>query len=137
MSNRINWVAIRTSENAKRTDFACGLKPFTSTIASNLKGNINDAYPQFTIEQYSGKNFQEHFLSLLKYSRDQVDNGTGILPEYIDSEENYYQTILDYVEENGIYSYGCTITASPEILLDMWEDDTICDIWIQDVWIGF
>lgn len=135
--NTINWVAIRTSDDAKSVYPLCGMKPFTSTFANNIVGEINDYYPNYSIRQCTKATLEEHFLALLNYSIDQVNRGTGILPEYSKPSEDYYQSILDYVEENGIYSYGCTITATPQMLLELISNGTIANIHIQDVWIAF
>ena len=135
--NKINWVAIRTHEDLYSTYPLCGMKPFTLTFATNLKGKINEYYPYFSNQHFSNSNLEDHFLSLLEYSADQVDNGTGILPDIEKVDANIYRNILSYVEENGIYSFGCTITASPEILLEMIELGKFSTVLIQDIWIGF
>lgn len=142
LDNTINWVAIRTSDEAESVYPLCGMKPFTSTFANNLIGEINDYYPKFSINNsssgyFSKANLERHFLALLNYSLDQVNKGTGILPEYSKPSEDYYRSILDYVAENGIYSYGCVITATPQMLLELLDDGTISGIHILDIWIGF
>ena len=139
IESTINWIAIRSCPEDTSLYPLCGMKPFTmfKSIASSLYGEINNSYPSLFNKSYSPQIVEEHFKSLLQYSADQVRNGTGIIPDYTDLGGDYYQTVLNYVEEHGIYAYGCTITATPKQLLELLENGTISRIMIRDVWIGF
>ena len=46
-----------------------------------------------------------------------------------------YTEILDYVEENGIKTYGVVVTASPQALLKLMDSDLIYDIRLIDGWV--
>jgi len=48
---------------------------------------------------------------------------------------NYYQGVLDYVEEYGVYSYGCVVNASANTLLHLLDEGFISYITIKDAWI--
>ena len=133
----IEWVAIRHCEEENNEYPLCGMKPYTTSTVYNMVGNINDSYPYFYINRYTKDTLEQHFTSLLQYSADQLSKGTGIVPEYSDLEDEYYRAVLDYVEENGVYSYGCTITTSANTLLKLREMGTISEIYILDIWIGF
>lgn len=135
--DHIDWIAIRHCEEGEDLYPLCGMKPYTSYTAHNMVGSINDRYPYFYINRYTKDTLEQHFTSLLQYSADQIVNGTGIVPEHSDLEGTYYQAVLDYVEEKGIYSYGCTLTATADMLLKLQENETISKIHILDIWIGF
>ena len=53
------------------------------------------------------------------------------------SDASYYEKALAYVEENGVYTYGAYVYATPDTLLEMMEKGIICDITYQDHWIDF
>ena len=43
--------------------------------------------------------------------------------------------MLDYVEENGVQTYGVVVTASPQVLLELLDNDLIYSIRLADCWI--
>lgn len=137
---QINWIGVRVQTDGEDIYPLCGMKPFYANDNGRL-GDINAFYPCFSVfglkePMGSSAAVTEHFKSLLQYSIDQVDQGTGILPES-SLGEAYYQTALNYVEENGVYTYGCSMTATPQQFLDLMHDGTISTVFIQDAWIRF
>ena len=78
------------------------------------------------------ESLEHHVTSLLRYSADQVEKGRGIAPY---GHESVYTEILDYVEENGIKTYGVVVTASPQALLKLMDNDLIYDIRLIDGWV--
>lgn len=94
-------------------------------------------YPNLFVERYnwSYQDMEEHITSMLRFCDDQLQQGTGILPEGEDS--HYYQQVLDYFEENGIKTYGCYLIASPQVFLELLDTETVCYISLTDAWIGF
>ena len=112
----------------------CGMKPFSG---GNIRDQLNETYPLFDIKgaEESPENLEQHFLSLLRFCADQDHAGTGI--EVINYQENtFYESVLEYVDEAGIYTYGCYITAPPELLIKLYEAGTISQIWVQDAWLS-
>ena len=75
---------------------------------------------------------EHHFKSLLRYSADQVQKGRGIAPN---GHESVYTEILDYVEKNGVKTYGVVVTASPQALLKLMDSDRVYEIWLVDGWL--
>lgn len=136
----LNWIGIRAQADGADIYPLCGMKPFWSYDHGSL-GNINETYPFLSVWDAqrpvaSSEAISEHFLSLLRYSIDQAEQGTGIFPES-DLGDVYYRTVLDYIMKNGIYSYGCSITATPQQFLELMEDGTVSAVSIQDVWLTF
>jgi hypothetical protein len=78
------------------------------------------------------ESLEHHFKSLLRYSADQVEKGRGIAPY---GHESVYTEILDYVEENGVKTYGVVVTASPQALLKLMDSDRVYEIRLVDGWL--
>lgn len=143
---RFGWIAIRASNFEQKTLPLCGMKPSAPSIA-NFSA-LNETYPYFMVntarfyEDDPGFFYEEHFKTLLRFSIDQVNAGTGLTPpnwynEDYHPDASYYEKALAYVEENGVYSYGAYVYATPDTLLEMMEKGIICDITYQDHWIDF
>lgn len=133
---QISWVGIR---NSPATDVSgrvgsillCGMNPFTG--GSGFLG-VDETYPNFSLplDYPYAESLERHFKSLLQYSSDQCAKGEGI-PVWMGKD--YYQTVLDYVEENGVMSYGAVVVASPETLLELLDQGVISHVTLLDAWI--
>lgn len=131
MPIEIQWVGIRNEPEGENFLRLCGMSPF---IGGTGFFGLEESYPNFTCSVYkrNAAHLDEHFTSILRYSSDQFAQGTG-MPVYW--EMNYYQTVLDYVAENGIMTYGGFVITTPQTLLSLLEDGTICYITLTDAWI--
>ncbi len=134
----IAWVAIRHCNPQGGSGLYCGMSPFT---APSTIHEINDAYPQFYLDpmlnpemDYRVEILEQHFRSLLAYSADQLDAGRGAQIHH-GTDRNYYREVLDYVEENGIKSYGVVVFGTPQQLLELLENEQVTQIKIMDAWI--
>lgn len=78
------------------------------------------------------ESLEHHFKSLVRYCADQVEKGRGIAPY---GNERVYAEILDYVEVNGVKTYGLVVTASPQALLALMDNEMIWDIHLTDGWL--
>lgn len=123
----ITWVGICNGQT-----WVCGMKPFTH----NTGEDPSEEYPYLRDPQMcdSAENLEQHFKSLLKFSQDQIDLGREIVTN--DETTWYYDAALDYVEENGVYTYGCKIVTTPQILLELMERDIITFVNVLDYWIS-
>lgn len=127
---RITWVAIRVTEPGTEWTTLCGMSPFNG--GSVFDGMYKD-YPYFNITGvHDAGQAEQHFKALLQYSADQVEIGRGIA-RYDDW--NIYQNALDYVEENGVNSYGMVVMASPALLLELMDDELVLFVDPIDGWI--
>ncbi len=130
----LDWMGIRTAEGSLQTGLLCGMAPFVGGI---VREEINARYPHFEVKvlDMDPEAIEQHFVSLLTFSQDQYNAGTGIQnPNY--SEDTFYREALAYVEEHGVYTYGGYLTASPQTLLELWDSGAVTQVWIEDVWIG-
>lgn len=130
----IGWAGIRTAPDTEQLLPLCGMNPFSGGV---VRSEINDHYPSFdlTTDSITPENLATHFQSLLRFSADQVAAGTGIDEKYT-IHESYYTQALEYVTENGVYSYGCYVSASPAAILALIESDAVSQVWIEDIWIS-
>ena len=136
---RIIWVGIRNSpadpvdtEAGRISPMRlCGMDPFTG--GTGFLGT-DDTYPNFSNhwEYPHEEALENHFKSLLQYSSDRCAKDEGIPVWY---GKDYYQTVLDYVEENGVMSYGAVVVASPQVLLELLDQGVISYVSLLDAWI--
>lgn len=59
----------------------------------------------------------DHLRKQKHLSQNRAKAGRGIPVEMSSPDTAYYETVLDFIEENGIYTYGCFLTTSPKTLL--------------------
>ena len=127
---RITWVAIRATEPTSEWTPLCGMSPFNG--GSVFDGIYRD-YPFFNLADVrDAGQAEQHFKALLQYSADQVEMGRGIVPY---DDWDIYQNALDYVEENGVKSYGMVVMATPELLLEVMDNELVSFVDITDAWI--
>lgn len=134
-----NWIGIRAQKDGEDIYPLCGMKPFYANDAERF-GEINESYPFFSLFDLkkpvaSSEAITQHFKSILNYSMDQTEKGSGLLPES-GLGTSYYQAVLDYVEENGVYAYGCSITTTSKQMLELMDDGTVSAVFLDDAWIG-
>lgn len=129
----IGWAGIRTAPETEQLLPLCGMNPFGGGV---VRSEINDHYPSFdlTADSITPENLAAHFQALLQFSAAQVTAGTGIDERYT-IHESYYTQALDYVTENGVYSYGCYVSASPAAILALIESGAVSSVNIEDIWI--
>ena len=130
----VGWVGIRTASEIEQLLPLCGMNPFAGGV---IRSQINDHYPCFDLkgDYYTPETLTKHFQSLLQLSADQVSAGTGIDERYT-VHKSYYTQALEYVTENGVYSYGCYVSASPAAILALIESGAVSSVHIEDIWIS-
>lgn len=133
----ITWVAIRNAPEKEAKYPLCGMSPFAG---GSIYYEVNEKYPQFGLEthltsdyEFASTDLEQHFRSLLQLSGDFLAQDRGA-PIY-GGNRNYYAEVLEYVEENGVMSYGCMVFASPSALRQLLNDERISAIRLQDAWI--
>ncbi len=127
----LDWVAVRTrnpGEHQKATGFAM------DHYGPMEDPSINDHYPEFFIESMNpdGIYLEQHFKSLLQYSSEQWEKGRGMA---VFTSINYYAEALQYVEENGVKSYGFIVSGTPQALLNLMDEGIITQVNILDAWL--
>ena len=134
IDGHVGWTAIRTAPLEEQRLPLCGMN-----ISSwgSVREYANALYPclDYKATEKTPENLEAHFKSLLRFSADQAEKGTGI-PEEYRKNQCFYTDALTYVEENGIYSYGCYVSGTPETFLALLESGTVSQIRILDIWIS-
>lgn len=121
----IIWIGIRSCpEDVQRAPLV-GMAPFAGGV---IREGINDDYPYFEIkgEERSAENLEAHFKSLLQFMKDQEAKEKGV---GYPNGSDYYDFVLDYVENNGVESYGCYMKASPEFYLELLDSGIASQVW--------
>lgn len=137
------WMAVRHADPSDDSQILCGMSASGSVIRAP---EMNKTYPGFDdFAAYEEKNLQceilsvrakileERFVSLLRYSDDQLKAGRGIA---VNGDEAYYENALAYVEENGVNVYGCYIVTTPQRICEMMQWDNIGCITPDQIWIN-
>ena len=126
----ILWIAVRVE-----SDENIVLTPIGFSPQSYNGYELNETYPEFFIDRFKedGSHMSQHFKSLLRFSADQVEKGKGISRRNINGEYTAY--VLDYVEEHGVNTYACLVSATPQGLQSMLDDGTASHIALLDGWI--
>ena len=126
------WIGVRHVEENRQLLPLCGIYPFSG---GKIRENINNAYPMFEIKgsEMTGDNLRQHFQSLLKYMADWTDDEIQVG----DITKTYYEEVLDYVEENGVHTYGCYVTASPKTILGLLDSGEITQAYLADARLDF
>jgi len=124
------WTAVRVESN-----HGIPLSPIGFSVNSYNGYELNETYPEFFIRNFEedGSHLAQHFKSLLQFSTDQVEKGKGISLRNIHGE--YTQYVLEYVEEHGVNTYACLVSATPQGLQSMLDDGTASHLALLDSWI--
>lgn len=125
------WIGIRNAPEEQQLYPLTGMAPF---MGGYIRENINEYYPCFELRSSdpAAGDLEQHFVSMLQYLKDQEDAGRGV--GYTNGID-YYENVLSYIAENGVYTYGCMITGSAEVFLEMLDSGVASQVWIQDAWI--
>lgn len=128
----ITWIAVRTAEPGTEWTQRCGMSPF-NYFSSVFDGMYKDYLYFNPADVHDAGQAEQHFKALLQYSVDQVEMGRGIAPY---DDWDFYKNALGYVEENGVMSYGVVVMATPELLLQVMENDLVAYVDITNAWIN-
>lgn len=131
----LSWAGIRNAENDTQRLPPIG---FQITGSGPYYENINQYYKDFEIGEYLSSNndqatgalYESHFKTLLNYQIDHADFLKVLDPE--SGLPEYYKSVLDYVNQNGIKAYGVTVTGSPSAILEFCKEPYVCRIVIDD-----
>lgn len=127
----VEWVGIRNAPADQQCLPLCGMKPFSGGL---VRDEVNEYYPCFWVSEENAENLESHFKSLLQYSLDQQEAGRGIDVGF-NFYGNYYQGVLDYVEETGVCTYGCYVIGPAELFLELLDSGTVSQVWVESAWI--
>ncbi|MGM9972737.1 MAG: anti sigma factor C-terminal domain-containing protein [Clostridiaceae bacterium] len=96
------------------------------------KAYDKDGYPYLELSNYSGEKTGEvlevHLKSMLSYLIEEEQ-----LLKAMDMPSEDYKRVLDFIENEGVKSYGAAIYASAEETIKILEDERVEGIYIHDI----
>lgn len=139
--NNVNfeWIAVRTSKNQGQQ-----LTGFSTNPRGGSSDTVNkEKYPGFELsnilylpndktsfELHMVDIYETHFTSLLKYLVDRKE----VIPTLLGESINYdFEKALDYIQTNGINTYGALVYGEADDLLELYESGTIMTLDIDNV----
>ncbi len=138
-SVNFEWIAVRTAKNQGQK-----LMGFSTNSNSSSTDTVNkEKYPGFQLvdlfkfpndktsyELRMADIYETHFTSLLKYLVDRED----VIETLLGYSINYdYQSSFDYIQTNGINTYGAFVYGEATDLLELYESGTIMTFDIDNV----
>ena len=138
-SVRFIWAGIRTESEEETYKTITG---FSLENNSGVQPYTPDAkrYPAFNYYEWldgkhtfsnQAKAYELHYKSLLKYMIDREE--TVLTLEGMPTKYEYYKSALDYVEENGVNTFGVLVFANPEDLIELVENGPVENFGIDEV----
>lgn len=125
----ITWVGVRSTEASEPLPPLMGMDPFTG--GSVFDGFLME-YRHFDVTQITdASHLEKHFKARLQYYIDQLAKDRA----FYRYDEDTLNKSLTYVEENGVYTYGCVVTATPQVLLGLLDSGIVCTMDLVDCWI--
>jgi hypothetical protein len=127
-----SWIAVRSCPRDIQQLPQFGFEP-TGSGPVYEKGVVDDhKYPHFELAYEKGSLSAEvltiHFKSLVRYMRDSKD-----FLKLIGSDPTTYQRTLQYVEANGVNSYGALVIGSCSEILKLRENPVVDSIRIDNI----
>lgn len=138
------WAGVRTSNpNEPAKDITGFSLDFTNDRVA-LNNPDEERYPAFNFLEWVANNgdksskrsmwaqsYEIHYKTILKYMIDRKE-ATDVL-FYNNLNTEYYQSSLDYVEENGVNTFGVLVYANAEDTIELIENEEIKTVEIDQV----
>lgn len=136
----ITWIGIRNCDPSEQRYPIFGIAPY---IGGYIRGEVNEIYPYFDVKRVKDEDMtadilKTHANSILSLCIDLHKNG---LPDaFVNAhtpEKSYLEEIREYLTENGLYSYGCYITAPADVFIDLLDSGIASQVWPDEAYIDF
>ena len=109
-----------------------GVEPTGVGKVFEEKAYDKDRYPYLELSNYPGEETGEvlevHLKSMLSYLIEEEQ-----LLKAMDMPSENYKKVLDFIEKEGVKSYGVAIFASAEKTIELLEDERVEDVHIEDI----
>ncbi len=141
------WVGIRIDNESQINDQRIGFNPNLNDGSTTSDRPDPEKYPYLslidymddsilmekfgTYEGYLANGYEIHFKSMLKYLINSPEFTQMLF--YSKSKTEDYQNALNYVEENGVNTYGALVYGTVEELLVFIENENINNVLIDDI----
>ena len=136
------WVGVRTSPKDELARYITGFNPNLNDGAVGGVSADPEKYPYLQLVDWvSGKNpqnrfgmtegYELHYTSLLKFMVDR-QNAVDAL-DFSPFKNEYYQTALKYVEENGVNVFGVLVYADAKDFIEFVKNENIMTVELDRV----
>ena len=126
----IMWAGIRNAPEHTQLYPLCGMG---LTGTGLIYEKVSDTYPGFELAEHHTKNdltpedYENHFKSLLRYA---IDHGDFLKAIGDDRDlAAYCESVLGYVSENGVKTYGVMVSGKAEDILALKDTGVVSQIW--------
>ncbi len=124
----VGWTAVRTAPEGTQLFPLAG---FQADTGGYILNEVDALYPYYEIilheDEPMAKVFSEHFKSLLRYIAGNADFYDGVMGyQILDGE------MLEYVEKNGVNTYGFVCYGTPQEILRVLEEPDVEGIYVSD-----
>jgi hypothetical protein len=122
------WAGIRNAPEGIQRLPLCGME---LTGTGPIYDKINASYPAFELSMLPNKkalsaaDYENHFTSLLRY----VTDHPAFLNALDASDMAYYRSVLGYITENGVKTYGVLVVGSAADILALKNTGVVSQIW--------
>lgn len=124
----LGWVGIRTNQPEKQS---LPLMGFRAETSGWIMGDVDEEYPYYEISQHEDeplpKVWSEHFKMLLRYMNENSFFYRELKLSTMDTEG-----ALEYVEKNGVNTYGFVCYGTPQEILQVLEEPDVEGIHVSD-----
>lgn len=126
-----SWVAVMPSKNQPMLQL--GFEPFGTGIVFEESAVDSTRYPAFELANIkerplTAEVLETHFKTLLRYMADSRE-----FLKLLELTPEYYGDALNYVEENGVKSYGVLVQGNCSEILKLREDPAVDSIMIDNI----
>lgn len=132
----IYWVAIRGCNVDLQRFPHIGMVPGGTGILLPKDKFDADKYPYLDLGWIEEKNIgkkelEDHFINMLEYMSDNEEFGkTDIL---FKNSNMYYKEVLDYINKNGVMSYGIVVSGKPKDILELRKNPLVECVDVSDI----
>ena len=138
------WVGIRTGSEGKPIDYLSGFNPNLNDGSTSGDSADKEKYPYLQLaDVFRNRDnrtrsisimieaYTKHFTSLLRYMNDREEAVRTL--DYNPLKVDYYRNALNYVEKNGVNTYGALVYGEAGALLEFINNEKAKTIEINSV----
>lgn len=140
-----SWVGVRSEEANKGLTYLAGFNPNYNDGSVSSDSPDKNKYPYLQLVDWvTDENnytkhdmvqaYTKHYISLLTYMKDR-EKAVKVL-DINGCKSDYYKNALEYVENNGINTYGGLVRVEAKDLLEFLKNEKIEEIGIENVLVS-
>ncbi len=138
---KVRWVGVRTSPRDENTRWITGFNPNPNDFPSYSNGEVGK-YPALNLSDWFRSNlynppvdmpagYEEHYKDLLRFMIDREDMVRTLDANPLKTD--YYKDSLEYVETNGVHSFGVLVHGNADRMIEFINNENIANVTIKQV----